>query len=93
MAKRINIVSPDETLAILDRVTRKGASSRFIPHAVLSFVESEGKRNLRERLKREALENAARDVAMAAEWFPLEQEAFDLAAGAAYQTHFNAEPL
>jgi hypothetical protein len=30
--------------------------------------------NLRERLRQEATENADRDLAMAAEWFPLEEE-------------------
>ena len=30
MSKRINIVLPDETLAVLDRVAAKGARSRFI---------------------------------------------------------------
>jgi hypothetical protein len=30
---------------------------------------------LRERLKREAIAKAGRDVEMAAEWFPLEEEA------------------
>ena len=49
--------------------------SKLISRAVLHFVEVQGKEVLRERLKREALANAERDVAMAAEWFPLEQEA------------------
>jgi hypothetical protein len=35
--------------------------------------------NLRTRLKQEALENAERDLAIAAEWFPLEEEAAKLA--------------
>lgn len=74
MSKRINIVLPDRTLAVLDRVSRKGNRSQIISRAVLYFVESQGKEMLRERLKREALANAERDVAMAAEWFPLEEE-------------------
>jgi len=75
MSKRINIVLPDKTLALLDRATPKGTRSQLISRAVLHFVEVQGKAVLRERLKREALENAERDVAIAAEWFPLEQEA------------------
>jgi hypothetical protein len=35
--------------------------------------------HLRERLKQEALANAERDLRMAAEWFPLEEEAWRLA--------------
>jgi CopG family transcriptional regulator / antitoxin EndoAI len=75
MSKRINIVLPEKTVALLDRVAPKGSRSRFISSAVLHFIDSQGKGMLRERLKHEALENAARDVAMAAEWFPLEEEA------------------
>lgn len=75
MSKRINIVLPDKTLALLDRVAAKGNRSRLISRAVLHFIESQGKEMLRERLKREALANADRDVEMAAEWFPLEEEA------------------
>jgi CopG family transcriptional regulator/antitoxin EndoAI len=75
MSRRINITLPDKTLAVLDRVAPKGTRSQFISRAVLNFVESRGKATLRERLKREALVNAARDLAMVAEWFPLEEEA------------------
>jgi CopG family transcriptional regulator/antitoxin EndoAI len=74
MSKRINIVLPDETVAVLDRVAAKGSRSRFISRAVMHLVETEGKANLRERLKAEALANAERDLAIAVEWFPLEEE-------------------
>lgn len=76
MSKRINIVLPDKTVAVLDRVAAKGARSRFIDRAVMHLVEAEGKQNLRERLKAEALANAGRDLAIAVEWFPLEEEAW-----------------
>ena len=75
MNKRINIVLPVKTLAILDRVTTRGSRSRFIDRAVTHLVQVEGKQNLRARLKAEALANAERDAAIAAEWFPLEEEA------------------
>jgi len=78
MSKRINIILPEKTMAVLDRVTTKGSRSRFINRAVLRFVETEGKANLRDRLKAEAIEGAERDLAMAAEWFPLEEEAAQL---------------
>jgi CopG family transcriptional regulator/antitoxin EndoAI len=73
MSKRINIVLPDKTLAVLNRVAPKGNRSQLISRAVLQFIEAQGKQTLRQRLKVEALENAERDVAMAAEWFPLEE--------------------
>jgi len=75
MSKRINIVLPDRTLAVLDRVAAKGKRSQIISRAVMHFIESQGKEMLRERLKREGIANAERDVEMAAEWFLLEEEA------------------
>lgn len=42
------------------------------------LVESESKANLRTLLKREAIDSAARDLAISAEWFPLEEEAAQL---------------
>jgi CopG family transcriptional regulator/antitoxin EndoAI len=76
MSKRINIILPDKTVAVLDRVTTKGSRSRFIDRAVRQLVAVEGRANLRSRLKEEAIANADRDLAMAAEWFPLEEEAW-----------------
>ena len=78
MSKRINIILPDKTVAVLDRVTTKGSRSRFIDRAVRTLVETEGRANLRARLKEEAITNAERDLAIAVEWFPLEEEAAQL---------------
>ena len=75
MSKRISIVLPDTTMSVLDRVTTKGARSQFISETVLHFVETHGKQNLRQRLKHEALAHAERDLAIAAEWFRLDEEA------------------
>lgn len=75
MSKRLNIILPDATVSVLDRVTTKGTRSKFIVRAVHHFVESQGKASLRERLKAEAIQNADRDLATVAEWFPLEEEA------------------
>jgi CopG family transcriptional regulator/antitoxin EndoAI len=79
MSKRINIILPDKTVAVLDRVTKKGSRSRFIDRAVRQLIETESKANLRARLKEEAIANAERDLGMAAEWFSLEEEAQRLA--------------
>lgn len=79
MSKRINIILPDKTVAVLDQVTTKGNRSRLIDRAVRHLIETEGRANLRARLKEEALTNAERDLAMAAEWFPLEEETAQLA--------------
>jgi len=75
MNTRINIILPETTVAILDKVAAKGDRSRFINRAIRQYVETQGRRNLREQLKQEALVNAERDLAMTAEWFPLEEEA------------------
>ena len=76
MSKRINIILPDKTVAVLDRVAAKGARSRFIDHAVRHYVETQGRRSLREQLIAGYGANAERDLAIAAEWFPLEEEAW-----------------
>ena len=76
MSKRINIILPDATVAVLDRVASKGTRSRFIDCAVRHYVETQGRASLREQLKAGYRANAERDLAMAAEWFPLEEEAW-----------------
>jgi metal-responsive CopG/Arc/MetJ family transcriptional regulator len=81
MTKRINIALPEATLAVLDRAASKGNRSRFISRAVLHYVETQSKKSLRERLKEEAIANSARDLELAAEWFPLEEEVWSKAPG------------
>ncbi len=76
MSKRINIMLPEKTLAVLDRVAPKGNRSRFISDAVLHYVETCGKQSLREQLKAGYLANADESLKIAAEWFPLEEEAW-----------------
>jgi len=76
MSKRVNIVLPEKTLKVLDRVAGKGARSRFISEAVLYYVQSRSASNVRARLKQGALANANLDLEIAEEWFPVEQEAW-----------------
>lgn len=76
MSKRINIILPDKTVAVLDRVASKGTRSRFIDRAVRHYIETQGRESLSEQLKAGYRANAQRDLAMAAEWFPLEEEAW-----------------
>jgi metal-responsive CopG/Arc/MetJ family transcriptional regulator len=75
MSKRINIVLPDETVSVLDRVATKGTRSTFISKAVLHYVETHGRQTLRKQLEAGYRENKERNLAIAAEWFPLEEEA------------------
>ena len=74
MSKRINIMLPVSTLAVLDRVAPKGNRSRFVSEAVLHYVETHGKEGLRQQLKAGYLANAEENLRIAAEWFPLEEE-------------------
>ena len=75
MNKRINIMLPERTLTVLDRVAPKGNRSRLISDAILHYVESQGKHSLREQLKKGYTANADENLRIAAEWFPLEEEA------------------
>jgi CopG family transcriptional regulator/antitoxin EndoAI len=74
MSKRVNIMLPDQTVKVLDRVAPKGERSRFISQAVLHYVQTQGRANLRERLKQGALANAKLDLEIAEEWFQVDQE-------------------
>ncbi len=75
MSKRINVVLPDETISVLDRVTSVGTRSAFISRAVLHYINMQGRQSLRENLEAGYRANTERDLAIAADWFPLEEEA------------------
>ena len=76
MNKRINIMLPERTLAVLDRVTSRGNRSHFICEAVLHYVHAQGRARLRDQLKAGYLANADESLKIALEWFPLEEEAW-----------------
>jgi len=76
MTRRLNIVLPEETVRILDRVAPPGQRSRLISEAVLDYVTRRAKRNLATQLKRGALANAQRDLEIAREWFSVDEEAW-----------------
>jgi CopG family transcriptional regulator / antitoxin EndoAI len=76
MSKRINIVLPETTVTVLDRVAPKGNRSHFISRAVLHYVHSVGKQSLREQLKAGYQANAEENLKIALDWFPLEEEAW-----------------
>lgn len=74
MTKRLNITLPERTVALMDRVAGKGQRSRLIDVAVHSYVRAEGRANLRKQLREGAQARAERDLRMAEEWFPLDEE-------------------
>jgi CopG family transcriptional regulator/antitoxin EndoAI len=75
MSRRINVILPEKTLEVLDRVAPRGNRSRLISDAVMHYVASHGRQRLSERLAEGYQANALRDLAIAQEWFPLEEEA------------------
>jgi hypothetical protein len=76
MSKRLNVILPDSTVSVLERVTTKGNRSRFISRAVLEYVREHGGRSLREQLKAGYESKADESLEIALEWFPLEEEAW-----------------
>jgi CopG family transcriptional regulator/antitoxin EndoAI len=75
LKKRTNITLPERTVQLLDRVVPKGDRSRLIDHAVRRYIETVGRRNLRRQLATGARLRAERDLALAADWFAIEEEA------------------
>jgi CopG family transcriptional regulator/antitoxin EndoAI len=76
VSKRINIVLPETTVKVLDRVAPKGNRSHFISQAILHYVDTVGKQNLKEQLKAGYRTNAEENLKIAVQWFPLEEEAW-----------------
>jgi CopG family transcriptional regulator/antitoxin EndoAI len=86
MSKRINIMLPEKTLAMLDRVTVRGRRSQFISRAVLHYVQSQGRQSLIQQLQAGYQANADESLEMALEWFPLEEEAWQKSRGTSKRT-------
>ena len=74
MHRRINISLPEETLALINRVAKLGDRSRFIDEAIKHYVQEVGRSKLRKQLQEGALRRAKRDLALAEEWFGLDEE-------------------
>jgi len=74
MHKRVNVTLPESTVALIDRAAKNGNRSRFIDHAVKSYIRQKEKEQLRERLERGAIKRAERDLKLAQEWFAVEEE-------------------
>ena len=74
--RRINITLPEETVKLMDRVSRKGDRSRLINEAVRRYVREVGRANLRQQLKAGYLHGAERDRHLVEEWFSIDEEAW-----------------
>jgi CopG family transcriptional regulator / antitoxin EndoAI len=76
MQQTINVTLPSETIGLIDRVTQNGNRNNFIDEAIKFYVESVEQTSLEQRLKEGALKHAERDLQIADEWLPLEEEAW-----------------
>ena len=76
MHKRVNITLAEETIRLIDRSANHGNRSRFIDEAVRYFVRSHGRTQLRRLLEEGAERRAARDLAIAEEWFTVDKDAW-----------------
>src|SRR6266568_5164615 len=76
MSKRINIVLPETTIQTIDRMTEPGQRSRFINQAVRHFVANRSAEALRAQLEHAAVRDQDLDREVAADWFAVDQEAW-----------------
>lgn len=76
LSVRISIILREGTRQVLDRVTTKGNRSHLLADAVLHDVSTQGRIQLAERLEAGAITHADRDLGIAEEWFPLEEDAW-----------------
>lgn len=76
MQQRINVSLPQETVKLIDRVTRKGNRSRLIDAAVRHYVRSVGKAKLESRLAEGYRKLSKSSLEIAADWFPVDEEAW-----------------
>ncbi|MGB7067918.1 MAG: hypothetical protein WBD22_00300 [Pyrinomonadaceae bacterium] len=75
--KRINITLPESTVAMLESLAGKGSRSTFINEAIKERAKKLKQQNLRELLKEGAIVHRERDLAIAREWFHLEEELWE----------------
>jgi CopG family transcriptional regulator/antitoxin EndoAI len=71
--RRINITLPEETIRLIDRVTKKDDRSFLISEAVQRYVASIGKARLRRLLKEGARRMADRDLKLVEEWCGMDE--------------------
>ncbi len=76
MHQRINVTLPEDTIRMLNRLTKRRDRSRFIDTAVRSYVKEVGRKNLRERMKAGAIRDADFDLSLAEDWFQLDEESW-----------------
>ncbi len=76
MSKRINIVLPETTIRVMNRMAKPGERSRFIDRAVRHYIANCSAEALRARLEYTAVRDRDLDREVAEEWFAVDQEAW-----------------
>ncbi len=76
MHQRINVTLPEDTIRMLDRLTKKRDRSRFIDTAVRRYVKEVGRKNLRQQMKAGAIRDAEFDLSLAEDWFQIDEESW-----------------
>ena len=84
MPQQLQIVLPEDTIHLIDRLTKNNDSpeeilrlrSDFINEAVKFYIAEKQRENLKQQLKKGAIQRAKRDLGLVEEWFELEEEAW-----------------
>lgn len=72
--KRINITLPQETLALIDRVSGERNRSSFINYAVKRYIDEAGRTKIKAQLKEGSIKRAEFNLGIAEDWFDVEED-------------------
>jgi CopG family transcriptional regulator / antitoxin EndoAI len=74
MSQNISIHLPDDILLEIDRLAPQSDRSLFISEAIQFYISEINKIALRDRIEEGAIVRADRDLALAQEWFALDEK-------------------
>ncbi len=74
MSQNISIHLPDDTLVEIDKLAPQGDLSLFISEAIQFYIREAKKKTLRDSIEEGAIVRAERDLALAQEWFALDEQ-------------------
>ena len=77
VTEKVTLALPIDVMESVRTLSPPRRQSQFIAEAIRSFVVEQQRKSLRERLIAGYQANAVTDIAIAAEWLPLEEEIFD----------------
>jgi len=74
MQQRINISLPEETIKLIDRVTKRGSRSRLIDAAVRHYVSAVGRARLQSQLAEGYRKLSKSSLEISADWFSVDED-------------------